>query len=159
LPQSTKSMQPSEYRSLRASVISPQNVQPSGLACPRRKTRRPSPGTLHAQRPTRVGTPPAQFLLACPLEAHAIVVVSEDSDRPYGRSGEMANTQIAIVNASTVVPDKEVGSVVAALQKQVRSDFAPIWGIDADLTAVAPGKIPSGAWVLAILDDSDQAGA
>jgi hypothetical protein len=42
----------------------------------------------------------------------------------------------------------------------VHRDFAPAWGIDADLTFVPKGKKPpAGSWWLIILDNSDQAGA
>jgi hypothetical protein len=67
---------------------------------------------------------------------------------------------ISIINASTVLSDAEIRPVVDALQKQVSNDFRPAWGIDAKLNFV-PGTAtpPPGAWWLAILDDSDQAGA
>ena len=49
---------------------------------------------------------------------------------------------------------------MAAFQTQVHRDFAPAWGIDADLTFVPKGATPaSGSWWLTVLDDSDQAGA
>lgn len=67
---------------------------------------------------------------------------------------------ISIINASTVLSDAEIRPVVDTLQKQVSNDFRPAWGIDAKLNFV-PGTAtpPPGAWWLAILDDSDQAGA
>lgn len=73
----------------------------------------------------------------------------------------MAYIKMAIINASTVVTDEsQVKKVVAALQKQVSRDFAPVWGIDADLRYVPKGGKPKpDEWWLAILDDSDQAGA
>lgn len=72
----------------------------------------------------------------------------------------MANIKVAVVNASTVINSADVPPVVDALQKQVRNDFAPVWGIDADLTFYADANaVPAGSWVLAILDNSDQAGA
>jgi len=71
----------------------------------------------------------------------------------------MANINVAIVNQSTVVTDAAVQPVVAALQKQVRKDFGPVWGVDADVAFVPYSKVPAGSWVLAILDNSDQAGA
>jgi hypothetical protein len=68
--------------------------------------------------------------------------------------------QILVVNASTVLDDSEVRTVVDALQKQVTNDFRPSWGIDAKVNFVPKGSTPQeGAWWLAILDDSDQAGA
>jgi hypothetical protein len=68
--------------------------------------------------------------------------------------------QVAIVNASTVCSDEEVATITAALQHQVDHDFRPTWGIAAELTAVPKDTPPpADAWVLAILDDSDQARA
>ncbi|MGZ8946945.1 MAG: hypothetical protein ACXW1W_16180 [Methylococcaceae bacterium] len=72
----------------------------------------------------------------------------------------MANIKIAILNPSTVVKDGDLAQTVSALQKQVLRDFAPIWGIDADLRIVPTGQKPTAnEWWLVILDDSDQAGA
>jgi len=72
----------------------------------------------------------------------------------------MANIQIAVINSSTVLTDNQVSSVVPALQTQVHRDFAPAWGIDADLTFVPQDSSPApGTWWLVILDQSDQAGA
>jgi hypothetical protein len=73
---------------------------------------------------------------------------------------KMADIRIVITNASTVLSDEEVQSVVPALQTQVHRDFGPIWGIDADLSFVPKGtQPPAGSWWLVVLDDSDQAGA
>lgn len=67
---------------------------------------------------------------------------------------------IAILNESTVLADDQVASIASALQTQVSRDFAPAWGIDAQLTFVPKGQpSPAGVWPLAVLDDSDQAGA
>jgi hypothetical protein len=67
---------------------------------------------------------------------------------------------VAIVNASSVCTDEEVATITAALQRQVDHDFRPTWGIAAELTAVPKGTPPAAdAWVLAILDDPDQANA
>jgi hypothetical protein len=72
----------------------------------------------------------------------------------------MANIQVSVQNASTVLTDQQVKDAVPALQTQVHRDFAPAWGIDADLTFVPQGAQPApGSWWLVILDDSDQAGA
>jgi hypothetical protein len=71
-----------------------------------------------------------------------------------------APIQISVINESTVLTDSEIIPVVAALQKQVTTDFRPAWGTDAELTAVPRGtQVPTGSWWLVILDDSDQAGA
>lgn len=75
------------------------------------------------------------------------------------RCGPM-NTTIAVINSSTVVSDTDVAAAVPALQKQVHDDFAPAWGIDAQVVFVPKGKKPAAdAWWLVVLDDSDQAGA
>jgi hypothetical protein len=72
----------------------------------------------------------------------------------------MANIQISVVNASTVLSDDAVQLAVPALQTQVHDHFAPAWGTDADLTFVPTGGNPAaGSWWLVILDNSDQAGA
>jgi hypothetical protein len=75
-------------------------------------------------------------------------------------SVSMAPIQVAVVNASTVLSDNDVQTALPALQTQVHRDFAPAWGIDADLTFVPKGAQPlPTAWQLVILDNSDQAGA
>jgi hypothetical protein len=72
----------------------------------------------------------------------------------------VADIQVAIINASTVLKDSDVQAIVPALQTQVHGDFAPAWGVDADLTFVGTGGTPaSGSWWLTVLDNSDQAGA
>jgi hypothetical protein len=72
----------------------------------------------------------------------------------------MANIQISVINASTVLSDDEIQAVVPALQTQVHAHFSPAWGTDADLTFVPSGRKPAaGTWWLTILDNSDQAGA
>jgi hypothetical protein len=72
----------------------------------------------------------------------------------------MANIHIAITNSSTVLTDDQVQAAVPALQIQVHRDFAPVWGIDADLTFIPQGgPIPPTSWQLVVFDNSDQAGA
>lgn len=67
---------------------------------------------------------------------------------------------VALVNASTVCDDDELESYVRPLQRQVTEDFAPIWGADARIEFVRKGhQPPKGSWWIAVLDDSDQAGA
>jgi hypothetical protein len=80
--------------------------------------------------------------------------------------GTSIMTDIAIINATKTagISDKDVEACVAALQKQVTEHFAPIWGLGAKLhffngADAQAGKIPSGYWWLAVLDDSDTAGA
>jgi hypothetical protein len=72
----------------------------------------------------------------------------------------MANIKVSVINASTVLTDLQVQPVVPALQIQVRQHFAPVWGVDADLSFVPKGETPlEGSWWLTVLDNSDQAGA
>jgi hypothetical protein len=72
----------------------------------------------------------------------------------------MAHITVCILNASSVLSDDEVQAAVPSLQTQVQRDFAPVWGVDADVTFVATGsEPPAGSWWLVILDNSDQAGA
>ena len=67
---------------------------------------------------------------------------------------------IAVVNQSTVVHDADVQAMVAALQTQVTRDFAPAWGIEASVGFIPKNQTPTQVqWVLAILDNADQAGA
>jgi hypothetical protein len=72
----------------------------------------------------------------------------------------MARTKIEFVNESTVITDKQAKAVLDPLQIQVHRDFAPAWGIDADLSFVPKGAQPSGgSWWIGFFDNSDQAGA
>lgn len=64
---------------------------------------------------------------------------------------------IAVVNESTVVTDVDLVTAVAALQHQVAYDFKRHWGVGCKLEI--RDSVPSNAWGLVILDDSDQAGA
>ena len=68
--------------------------------------------------------------------------------------------RVAVFNQSTSVADAEVEAAIAALQTQVHRDFAPAWGVDADLHFVPAGsRPPASSWWLVFLDDSDQPGA
>lgn len=73
----------------------------------------------------------------------------------------MPKIKVSVINASTVLRDDEVIAAMPALQTQVTRDFAPAWGIDAELsfTARDDSKPVDGAWWLVLLDDSDQASA
>jgi hypothetical protein len=72
----------------------------------------------------------------------------------------MADIKIAVINASTVLDDPTLQPMVEAVQQQIHHDFAPHWGIDADLVYVPRGQQPDPTmWWLAVLDDSDVAGA
>jgi hypothetical protein len=72
----------------------------------------------------------------------------------------MADIKVSIVNQCSVLTDQDVQPVVSALQVQVHRDFAPIWGIDADLIFVPKSQKPDpNTWWLILLDDSDTQGA
>jgi hypothetical protein len=65
--------------------------------------------------------------------------------------------RISVLNHSSEATDGEVKEVTAALQDQVHRDLAPIWGVDAVLTAVPKGGSPDpNSWWLVFLDDTDQ---
>ncbi len=71
----------------------------------------------------------------------------------------MADIKVTIINACTVLKDSDIARIVPDLQTQVRRDFAPAWGIDADLSFCPKGKAPpKNSWWLSILDTSDIAG-
>lgn len=67
---------------------------------------------------------------------------------------------VAIVNRSTVLTDAQIQNIVPALQIQVSRDFAPVYGIDANIIFVGKTATPSPiVWQLVILDTSDTQGA
>ncbi len=68
--------------------------------------------------------------------------------------------RVAVLNHGTTLTDDEVRTAVSALQTQVHRDFAPAWGIDAELTFIAKGSEPAhGSWWLVVQDESEYAGA
>lgn len=68
---------------------------------------------------------------------------------------------IAIVNTpSSGVSDTDAEAWTNAIAKQVVEHFGPIWHTYADLSFFpSADKLPSGMWVVSLLDNSDQAGA
>lgn len=67
---------------------------------------------------------------------------------------------IDIINASTVLGDAEIKAAIPALQKQITQHFLPAWGVNAHLYFVPSGGKPAkGHWWMAIMDNSDVAGA
>lgn len=76
----------------------------------------------------------------------------------------MADIKVTLINECSL-SDDEVAPVVEALQVQVSRDFAPIWGINADLAYISSADLRNGkrpdpkTWWLVLLGDSDQAGA
>jgi len=66
------------------------------------------------------------------------------------------NYRVAVINRSATLDDHEVRATVAALQTQVHRDFAPVWGIDADLVCVPRSSPPpADAWEVVLVDDPD----
>ena len=87
---------------------------------------------------------------ASPMPTQASLLVSQIKSVSY---------RVAVLNHSTIVTDDEVKTAVAALQTQVHRDFAPAWGVDAELSFVAKGSDPAaGSWWLVIEDDSEYPG-
>jgi hypothetical protein len=71
----------------------------------------------------------------------------------------VVHPQVAIMNESTCLTDEQVRAILPALQKQIDRDFAPVWGVSAELVFVPHGEAtPGGAWWLVFLDNPDQAG-
>jgi uncharacterized protein DUF4062 len=95
------------------------------------------------------------------LRAHVINSLSQYRRTPL--QADLLKSQIgsllyrvAVVNESTTVSDQEAETVASALQIQVHRDFAPAWGIDAQIVFVPKGsKAPTDSWSLVVLDDSD----
>lgn len=72
----------------------------------------------------------------------------------------MSHIKIGVFNESTVVPDDVVKKQVKAIQHQIRTDWASVWGFDADLIFQPKDAKPrSGMWHIVYLDNADQAGA
>lgn len=68
---------------------------------------------------------------------------------------------IYVVNESTVVSDADVKKWCKAVQKQIKRDVVPAWGGKAKTVRFisSPAGAPKNGWVIAVLDDADQAGA
>ena len=67
--------------------------------------------------------------------------------------------QIAVINHSTVVDYTEFAASVAAVNIQVQRDFRKYWATSATVFDATGLAIPHGAWVIDVLDNSDQANA
>jgi hypothetical protein len=66
---------------------------------------------------------------------------------------------VAVVNKSTVLTDAEVENAMYAFKNAVHYQFRPIWNETCALYFYKDVPVPPNAWQMAILDDSDQAGA
>lgn len=72
----------------------------------------------------------------------------------------MSHIKIGVFNESTVLSDADVIKMVSAIQHQIRYDWAPIWGVDADLIFMPKTAAPrSNMWHVVVFDNADQAGA
>lgn len=72
-----------------------------------------------------------------------------------------APIRIAVVNNAEKkpIPPERLAKVLAALETQLARDFAPVWGVSAELSLVPEGELPpEDAWWLTLHDDSDRAG-
>lgn len=68
--------------------------------------------------------------------------------------------QIAMISETKQVPFGELGTVSAALQKQVIRDLSPIWSISATVDAFAALEdVPIDYWPIIVRDDIDFPGA
>src|ERR1700760_2866572 len=74
---------------------------------------------------------------------------------------EVTFPNIVIYNdRSSGEQDAEIEQITAALQTQVDDHFGPAWHTGAHLQFVASAdNPPTGSWVIAVLNNSDQAGA
>jgi hypothetical protein len=72
----------------------------------------------------------------------------------------MASWKVALVDQSTDgVPAAELQQIATALQQQVDNDFAPAWGVRADISVLpAHSDAPAGTWPIKIIDALEGAG-
>src|SRR5262245_42740438 len=63
-----------------------------------------------------------------PAPTHEVLLTSQIHSVSY---------RVTVMNETTMVSDEEVTAAMAALQTQVRRDFAPAWGVEAELTFMA----------------------
>jgi len=99
------------------------------------------------------------------LRAHVINSLSQFRRTPLQE--DLLRSQIgpvsyrlAVINKSTLINNKQAKIAVSALQIQIHRDFAPAWGIDAEIVFVPKGsRPPKACWWLVLLDDSDAPGA
>ena len=70
-------------------------------------------------------------------------------------------TNIVVTNQSTEVSDAEVQTMTRAVAAQVKLHAAPLWTLEPAPVTYLPKQslqaAPPGSWVIAVLDDADQA--
>jgi hypothetical protein len=64
---------------------------------------------------------------------------------------------VQLIHASDAVSWNDVRRVAAAIQRQVREHFGPVYGVDATVEAVPHGRHDPRAWQVAIVGDSASA--
>jgi hypothetical protein len=69
--------------------------------------------------------------------------------------------RIQFINLSTALSQNDAQAIVKGIACQITRDFAPVWGINAQLYLAPAGqKTPTpGYWTIGFFDNSDQAGA
>src|SRR5262245_7234886 len=74
---------------------------------------------------------------------------------PVGGESEPSAWKVALIDQSTArVPARTLQRIAAALRQQVDHDFAPYWGVRADISALGAGApVPPGTWPIKIVDD------
>lgn len=72
----------------------------------------------------------------------------------------MSSWKVVLTDQSSAgVPFATLEQIAAALQQQVDNDFAPTWGVRADISALAAGDpMPAGSWPIKIVDNIGGAG-
>lgn len=121
---------------------------------------------IYGMRPGGIIDKPAEALAenaAIKTEAVAAVVTAAKDDPVLLAAiatAQPSGPVIAIINQSTVLPDIDVTSAIAHLQIQLDRDFLPVWGNTAQLKLITDiNELETTDWLLALLDNSDQAGA
>lgn len=74
-----------------------------------------------------------------------------------GRHGPVRDAHVQLVHAARAVTWADVRRVAAALDRQVREHFGPVYGVTATVEAVPQGGQDPRAWQVAIVDDEASA--
>jgi hypothetical protein len=127
------------------------------LGCPQ-----PQPGMRPGGKPdelilpANVGRPLVKPTVAAPPATSP----TPASANPLATSPGYPVPTIAIINQSTVLQTADVEAAVHAVQIQLNRDFAPAWGLTANLKMInSLAEVGQFDWLMGVLDDSDQAGA
>ena len=71
----------------------------------------------------------------------------------------MLPIHVALTTLTPRVSQQELARVAAALQVQVTRDFAPLWHVDATVSAFAFDDVPIGYWPIIVQDVIEECGA